>query len=60
MQLGVRTRRDMKGCGEGVRLRAIACYDLTGRIVEPGLCSHSGKSINYLWNRRLAPSDFNC
>ncbi|XP_077303892.1 thrombospondin type-1 domain-containing protein 7B isoform X1 [Lithobates pipiens] len=56
MQLGVRARRDMKGCGEGVRLRAIACYDLTGRIVEPGLCSHSG----YIEERCEVSCPFDC
>lgn len=34
-----------KECGEGVRLRAIACYDKAGRLVEPSHCSSSGKGI---------------
>ncbi|XP_068101989.1 thrombospondin type-1 domain-containing protein 7B [Hyperolius riggenbachi] len=56
MQPAVRVRKDMKGCGEGVRLRAIACYDLTGRIVEPGLCSRSG----YIEERCEVPCPFDC
>ncbi|XP_073401660.1 thrombospondin type-1 domain-containing protein 7B isoform X1 [Dendrobates tinctorius] len=56
MQLGVRTLGNMKGCGGGIRLRAIACYDLTGRIVEPTLCSHSG----FLEERCEIPCPFDC
>lgn len=42
-QLGIRFYGDPKECGEGIRLRAIACYDKTGRLVEPSYCSSSGK-----------------
>ncbi|POI36229.1 hypothetical protein CIB84_000018 [Bambusicola thoracicus] len=42
LQQGVQSHGDTKECGEGVRLRAIACYDKAGRLVEPSRCSSSG------------------
>lgn len=45
LQLGTRFQGEIKQCGEGVRLRAIACYDKTGKLVEPSYCSSSGKEI---------------
>ncbi|KAM9305159.1 thrombospondin type-1 domain-containing protein 7B [Gastrophryne carolinensis] len=56
MQPGVRTLQDMKGCGKGVRLRAVACYDLTSRIVKPSLCSRSG----YVEEPCEIPCPFDC
>ncbi|CAN2389027.1 Thrombospondin type 1 repeats [Pristimantis euphronides] len=56
MQPGGRSRGIRRGCGGGVRLRAIACYDLTGRIVEPALCSHSG----YMEEPCDIPCPFDC
>ncbi|XP_063789788.1 thrombospondin type-1 domain-containing protein 7B isoform X1 [Pseudophryne corroboree] len=56
IQLRTRTPGNMKSCGEGVRFRAIACYDLSGRIVEPTLCSHSG----YIEEKCEIPCPFDC
>uniref|UniRef100_A0A8C8B6D5 Thrombospondin type-1 domain-containing protein 7A n=1 Tax=Otus sunia TaxID=257818 RepID=A0A8C8B6D5_9STRI len=55
-QLGMRSHRDAKECGEGVRLRAIACYDRTGRLVEPSRCSSSG----YIEESCTVPCPFDC
>ncbi|NWX72371.1 THS7B protein, partial [Alca torda] len=55
-QLGTRSRGDAKECGEGVRLRAIACYDKTGRLVEPSRCSSSG----YIEESCTVPCPFDC
>ncbi|NXP37618.1 THS7B protein, partial [Leiothrix lutea] len=41
-QLGVPSQGVARECGRGVRLRAVACYDRTGRLVEPSRCSSSG------------------
>ncbi|XP_054033191.1 thrombospondin type-1 domain-containing protein 7B [Dryobates pubescens] len=54
--LGARSHRDAKECGEGVRLRAIACYDKTGRLVEPSRCSSSG----YIEESCTVPCPFDC
>ncbi|NXK87861.1 THS7B protein, partial [Formicarius rufipectus] len=43
-------------CGAGVRLRAIACYDATGRLVEPSRCTASG----YLEEPCTVPCPFDC
>uniref|UniRef100_A0A8C0F672 Thrombospondin type-1 domain-containing protein 7A n=1 Tax=Bubo bubo TaxID=30461 RepID=A0A8C0F672_BUBBB len=56
LQLGMRSHRDAKECGEGVRLRAIACYDKTGRLVEPSRCSSSG----YIEESCTVPCPFDC
>ncbi|KAF2985055.1 hypothetical protein EK904_012654 [Melospiza melodia maxima] len=42
LQLGMAAQAAARECGQGVRLRAIACYDRSGRLVEPSLCSTSG------------------
>ncbi|KAM6080415.1 thrombospondin type-1 domain-containing protein 7B isoform 4-T4 [Theristicus caerulescens] len=55
-QLGTRSPGDAKECGEGVRLRAIACYDKTGRLVEPSRCSSSG----YIEESCTIPCPFDC
>ncbi|XP_064307110.1 thrombospondin type-1 domain-containing protein 7B isoform X2 [Phalacrocorax carbo] len=55
-QLGERSHGDAKECGEGVRLRAIACYDKTGRLVEPSRCSSSG----YIEESCTVPCPFDC
>ncbi|NXN47599.1 THS7B protein, partial [Rhinoptilus africanus] len=55
-QLGRRSHGDAKECGEGVRLRAIACYDKTGRLVEPSRCSSSG----YIEESCTVPCPFDC
>ncbi|XP_074001245.1 thrombospondin type-1 domain-containing protein 7B [Numenius arquata] len=55
-QLGARPHGDAKECGEGVRLRAIACYDKTGRLVEPSRCSSSG----YIEESCTVPCPFDC
>lgn len=46
LQLGMPSQGVAKECGQGVRLRAIACYDSTGRLVEPSHCSSSGKEMS--------------
>ncbi|XP_025979254.2 thrombospondin type-1 domain-containing protein 7B [Dromaius novaehollandiae] len=56
LQLGMRLHGDTKECGEGVRLRAIACYDKTGRLVEPSYCSSSG----YIEEPCTVPCPFDC
>ncbi|NXX44406.1 THS7B protein, partial [Tricholaema leucomelas] len=55
-QLGARSHRAAKECGEGVRLRAIACYDKAGRLVEPSHCSSSG----YIEESCTIPCPFDC
>ncbi|XP_075367636.1 thrombospondin type-1 domain-containing protein 7B isoform X2 [Mycteria americana] len=55
-RLGTRSHGDTKECGEGVRLRAIACYDTTGRLVEPSRCSSSG----YIEESCTVPCPFDC
>uniref|UniRef100_A0A8C4VDA8 Thrombospondin type-1 domain-containing protein 7A n=1 Tax=Falco tinnunculus TaxID=100819 RepID=A0A8C4VDA8_FALTI len=55
-QLGTRSHGDTKECGEGVRLQAIACYDKTGRLVEPSRCSSSG----YIEETCTVPCPFDC
>ncbi|XP_072730524.1 thrombospondin type-1 domain-containing protein 7B isoform X4 [Ciconia boyciana] len=55
-RLGTRSHGDTKECGEGVRLRAIACYDTTGRLVEPSRCSSSG----YIEESCTIPCPFDC
>ncbi|XP_014796606.1 PREDICTED: thrombospondin type-1 domain-containing protein 7B isoform X1 [Calidris pugnax] len=55
-QPGARPHGDTKECGEGVRLRAVACYDKTGRLVEPSRCSSSG----YIEESCTVPCPFDC
>uniref|UniRef100_A0A8C3K8S6 Thrombospondin type 1 domain containing 7B n=1 Tax=Calidris pygmaea TaxID=425635 RepID=A0A8C3K8S6_9CHAR len=55
-QPGARPHGDAKECGEGVRLRAVACYDKTGRLVEPSRCSSSG----YIEESCTVPCPFDC
>ncbi|KAM9235501.1 thrombospondin type-1 domain-containing protein 7B [Leptosomus discolor] len=55
-QLGTRSHGGAKECGEGVQLRAIACYDKTGRLVEPSRCSSSG----YIEESCTVPCPFDC
>ncbi|XP_019378020.1 PREDICTED: thrombospondin type-1 domain-containing protein 7B [Gavialis gangeticus] len=55
-QLGIRFHGNPKECGEGIRLRAIACYDKTGRLVEPSYCSSSG----YIEEACIVPCPFDC
>ena len=31
-----------KECGPGLRFKALACVDRSGRLVDPTLCTHSG------------------
>uniref|UniRef100_A0A8C2UC31 Thrombospondin type-1 domain-containing protein 7A n=1 Tax=Coturnix japonica TaxID=93934 RepID=A0A8C2UC31_COTJA len=56
LQAGVQSHGDTKECGEGVRLRAIACYDKAGRLVEPSHCSSSG----YIEESCKIPCPFDC
>ncbi|XP_031410184.1 thrombospondin type-1 domain-containing protein 7B-like [Meleagris gallopavo] len=56
LQAGVQSHGGTKECGEGVRLRAIACYDKAGRLVEPSHCSSSG----YLEESCMVPCPFDC
>lgn len=46
LQLGMPGQAAARECGQGVRLRAIACYDSTGTLVEPSRCSSSGKEVS--------------
>ncbi|NXT48186.1 THS7B protein, partial [Pluvianellus socialis] len=55
-RLGTRSHGGAEECGEGVRLRAIACYDKTGRLVEPSHCSSSG----YIEESCTVPCPFDC
>ncbi|NWX81546.1 THS7B protein, partial [Nothoprocta pentlandii] len=56
LQAGMRILGDTKECGKGVRLRALACYDKTGRLVEPSHCSSSG----YIEESCTVPCPFDC
>ncbi|XP_015490887.1 thrombospondin type-1 domain-containing protein 7B [Parus major] len=56
LQLGMRAQGAARECGQGVRLRAIACYDKTGRLVEPSRCSSSG----YIEEPCTVPCPFDC
>ena len=35
-----------KECGPGLRFKALACVDRSGRLVDPTLCTHSGTGFN--------------
>ncbi|KAI1237370.1 Thrombospondin type-1 domain-containing protein 7B, partial [Lamprotornis superbus] len=56
LQMGMPSQRVARECGQGVRLRAIACYDRTGRLVEPSRCSSSG----YIEEPCTVPCPFDC
>ncbi|XP_005519659.1 PREDICTED: thrombospondin type-1 domain-containing protein 7B [Pseudopodoces humilis] len=56
LQLGMPAQGVARECGQGVRLRAIACYDKTGRLVEPSRCSSSG----YIEEPCTVPCPFDC
>uniref|UniRef100_A0A8C5MBU9 Thrombospondin type-1 domain-containing protein 7A n=1 Tax=Leptobrachium leishanense TaxID=445787 RepID=A0A8C5MBU9_9ANUR len=56
IQLGKNNVGGIKECGEGARFRATACYDLTGRIVDPALCSRDG----YIKEACDIPCPFDC
>ncbi|XP_058277386.1 thrombospondin type-1 domain-containing protein 7B [Hirundo rustica] len=56
LQLGMPSQGAARECGQGVRLRAIACYDSTGRLVEPSRCSSSG----YIEEPCTVPCPFDC
>ncbi|MBN3300954.1 THS7B protein, partial [Amia calva] len=54
--LGWRIHRDVKGCGQGVRYKAIACIDQDDKLLDPSLCSSSG----YIEETCLIPCPFDC
>ncbi|XP_070587525.1 thrombospondin type-1 domain-containing protein 7B [Erythrolamprus reginae] len=56
LQLEMRFEKHAKECGEGVRFRALACYDKTGRVVDPSRCNHSG----YIEQPCTVPCPFDC
>ncbi|NXO34104.1 THS7B protein, partial [Locustella ochotensis] len=56
LQLGMPWQGVPRECGQGVRLRAIACYDRSGRLVEPSRCSASG----YIEEPCTVPCPFDC
>ncbi|NXA36109.1 THS7B protein, partial [Eudromia elegans] len=56
LPLGTGARGEPRECGRGVRLRAVACYDKTGRLVEPSRCSSSG----YIEEPCTVPCPFDC
>ncbi|KAK9410588.1 thrombospondin type-1 domain-containing protein 7B [Crotalus adamanteus] len=56
LQVEMRFQRHAKECGEGVRFRALACYDKTGRVVDPSQCNHSG----YIEQPCTVPCPFDC
>ncbi|NXQ22466.1 THS7B protein, partial [Peucedramus taeniatus] len=56
LQLGMPSQGVARECGQGVRLRAIACYDGSGRLVEPSRCSSSG----YIEEPCTVPCPFDC
>ncbi|NWR84339.1 THS7B protein, partial [Furnarius figulus] len=56
LELGMPSHGASKECGEGVRLRAIACYDGTGTLVDPSRCSSSG----YIEEPCTVPCPFDC
>ncbi|NWV59055.1 THS7B protein, partial [Malurus elegans] len=56
LQPGMPSQGAAKECGQGVRLRAIACYDRSGALVEPSRCSSSG----YIEEPCTVPCPFDC
>lgn len=40
---GWMSHREVKECGHGVRYRAVACVDQQGHLVDPTLCTDSGR-----------------
>ncbi|XP_077176308.1 thrombospondin type-1 domain-containing protein 7B isoform X2 [Paroedura picta] len=56
LQLEARFHGYAKECGEGVRFRALTCYDKTGRLMEPSHCNHSG----YVKEPCMVPCPFDC
>uniref|UniRef100_A0A803WA16 Thrombospondin type-1 domain-containing protein 7A n=1 Tax=Ficedula albicollis TaxID=59894 RepID=A0A803WA16_FICAL len=56
LQLGVAAQAAARECGQGVRLRAIACYDSAGALVEPSHCSTAG----YIEEPCTVPCPFDC
>lgn len=42
------SHQEVKECGQGLRYRAVACVDQQGRLVEPMLCTDTGKGILYV------------
>lgn len=43
---GWMSHREVKECGQGLRYRAVACIDQQGHLVNPTLCTDSGRT-NY-------------
>ncbi|XP_072300062.1 thrombospondin type-1 domain-containing protein 7B [Eucyclogobius newberryi] len=40
-----RSPRQAKGCGQGLRVRAVSCVDQSGRPVDPTLCTETGFTV---------------
>uniref|UniRef100_A0A803TL68 Thrombospondin type-1 domain-containing protein 7A n=1 Tax=Anolis carolinensis TaxID=28377 RepID=A0A803TL68_ANOCA len=56
LELERRFHGHAKECGEGICFQALACYDKTGRLVEPSHCNHSG----YIEQPCMVPCPFDC
>lgn len=41
---GWRSQREIKECGQGVRYRAVACVGQQGHLVDPTLCTDTGRN----------------
>lgn len=41
---GWTSHREIKECGQGLRYRAVACIDQQGHLVNPTLCTDSGRT----------------
>lgn len=48
-------RREIKECGQGVRYRAMACVDRQGHLVDPTLCTESGKTLRNMFLLYICP-----
>lgn len=46
---GWMSHREVKECGQGLRYRAVACIDQQGHLVNPTLCTDSGRTKYKLW-----------
>lgn len=47
---GWMSHREVKECGQGLRYRAVACIDQQGHLVDPTLCTDSGKIQRNIFN----------
>ncbi|XP_043930899.1 thrombospondin type-1 domain-containing protein 7B [Protopterus annectens] len=56
LQLGSTLPADIRDCGQGLRFKAVACYDQTGKLVGHSFCSSNG----YIAEICTKPCPFDC